>query len=372
MKTIVYLAAVKYDSSSELFAADSEAALAAKIAGYCRTHWSTVDQNLYGNTPPDDDQQCVTTYFEDHLDDSISYGCDSIEVNGSPHSLKQAMNTDTNPPTQPTDDELWSELRHLTHHTDDELWSEIQRRRNDPGTVAELLALLTPADSSESVLGLAGRLYSRARLADDLRRNEESTSMPHCKLAVADWLHKSRRWLPVTEAHWDYWLGCLPPAQLTRSRMLTGEPYSGSFSFMLLRTTGKTLTNYWVTLATASECLAEDFVEKLPFATDLPVFRDVGPEPVALEDPFSSGALYIPTRYIQDRRIRESYKNDAYAILLLRHLNGDVDTLRWPVFEAQQLRDALYDARENGMIPADATTATLPDGSELTIDQPPT
>lgn len=49
---------------------------------------------------------------------------------------------------------------------------------------------------------------------------------------------------------------------------------------------------------------------------------------------------------------------------------GDVSVPQWPDPDPQTLRNALYDAREMGAIPASLFAVTLPDGSDFEIDGP--
>lgn len=55
-------------------------------------------------------------------------------------------------------------------------------------------------------------------------------------------------------------------------------------------------------------------------------------------------------------------------ILLKMHDAGDCDTIKWPDYDASDLRSALYDARETGCIPADTKDVLLPDGTVFEIE----
>lgn len=80
--------------------------------------------------------------------------------------------------------------------------------------------------------------------------------------------------------------------------------------------------------------------------------------------------LNIPNSAISDALQRE-WANGDDVLLLRRYDAGDVDTIPWPnpdKGDLENLRAALYDAREMGQIPGNTTSVLLPDGSEFTID----
>lgn len=56
------------------------------------------------------------------------------------------------------------------------------------------------------------------------------------------------------------------------------------------------------------------------------------------------------------------------AILLKMHDAGYCDTIKWPDYDASDLRSALYDARETGCIPADTKDVLLPDETVFEIE----
>lgn len=76
MKIITYIAAIEHQSGMDLHTASSEDALAAKVAAYCRSHWQ---QRLWGDAPATD-AEVITTYFNDHDNDSITTEVDSVEI----------------------------------------------------------------------------------------------------------------------------------------------------------------------------------------------------------------------------------------------------------------------------------------------------
>ena len=84
----------------------------------------------------------------------------------------------------------------------------------------------------------------------------------------------------------------------------------------------------------------------------------------------ANGQLLIPNSAISDALQREWADGDD-VLLLRRYDAGDCDTIPWPnpdKGDLENLRAALYDAREMGQIPGDTTSVLLPDGSEFTID----
>lgn len=75
------------------------------------------------------------------------------------------------------------------------------------------------------------------------------------------------------------------------------------------------------------------------------------------------GSLYTSTKDIVDDICRKHYGGDEFAILLC-FFDQDVNSIAWPNPDLRELRSALYDARETGMIPF-VQSVELPDGSEL-------
>jgi hypothetical protein len=55
------------------------------------------------------------------------------------------------------------------------------------------------------------------------------------------------------------------------------------------------------------------------------------------------------------------------TLLIYYYPSGDVDTIAWPRPNPQHLRSALYDAREQGIIP-NVPAVILPSGKEFLID----
>lgn len=78
------------------------------------------------------------------------------------------------------------------------------------------------------------------------------------------------------------------------------------------------------------------------------------------------GLLHTKTSDIVDDICREHYGQDEHSILMRFFDAGDVTTIAWPNPDFDDLRNALYDARETGMIP-NVETVTLPNGRLLFI-----
>lgn len=86
--------------------------------------------------------------------------------------------------------------------------------------------------------------------------------------------------------------------------------------------------------------------------------------------------LHVPFTGIADDLMRQHYAEpsgedlpaDRDPILLFEHPGGDHDTVKWPRPNRKHLAGALYDAREQGLIP-DNPVVLLPDGKEFNIDQ---
>lgn len=77
------------------------------------------------------------------------------------------------------------------------------------------------------------------------------------------------------------------------------------------------------------------------------------------------GLLHTKTSDIVDNICREHYGQDEHSILLSFSHEG-VTQIAWPEPDFDDLRNALYDARETGMIP-NVQTVTLPNGRLLFI-----
>jgi len=77
------------------------------------------------------------------------------------------------------------------------------------------------------------------------------------------------------------------------------------------------------------------------------------------------GTLYTSENDIVDELMKAHYEDDGVCILI-SHVEG-VNSICWPNPNEQDLRSALFDSREKGLIP-NVTKVELPDGSEFKID----
>jgi hypothetical protein len=94
------------------------------------------------------------------------------------------------------------------------------------------------------------------------------------------------------------------------------------------------------------------------------------PSPVQLVA--SGGRLYASLDYMKEHNPTDyamylKMFPDGLTILTRVYDAGDCDTIRWPNPDLENLRGALFDAREQGFIP-DLGVVKLPDGSEFKID----
>lgn len=82
MKIVTYIAAIECQSGTDLYAASSEEALNAKLAAYCRSHWETTAWRVAERASPipDTDAEIIERFFDDHENDSLTTGCDSVDV----------------------------------------------------------------------------------------------------------------------------------------------------------------------------------------------------------------------------------------------------------------------------------------------------
>lgn len=78
------------------------------------------------------------------------------------------------------------------------------------------------------------------------------------------------------------------------------------------------------------------------------------------------GRLYTAHADIVDKLMKDYYKDNV--ILIKQYDAGDYDTIKFPKPNEENLRSALYDARETGVIPGDTTEVELPDGTIFQID----
>lgn len=76
------------------------------------------------------------------------------------------------------------------------------------------------------------------------------------------------------------------------------------------------------------------------------------------------GDLHTRLEDIKDPLQRKWHTQD---VLMVSHYDaGDCDTIAWPEYDAENLRSALYNAREMGLIPF-VHSVLLPDGKEFAI-----
>lgn len=91
MKIITYIAAVEHISGMDLHAAASEEALNAKLAAYCRSHWETISWKGEARPEiPETNDATIALYFDDHEDDRLTTGCDSVEIDA--HLVVESFN----------------------------------------------------------------------------------------------------------------------------------------------------------------------------------------------------------------------------------------------------------------------------------------
>ena len=91
-----------------------------------------------------------------------------------------------------------------------------------------------------------------------------------------------------------------------------------------------------------------------------PIGTDLEKRDKALYDYFKSGHDTDPFR-------KEGDTEGPSSPLLFQHPGGDYDSIKWPDYDPTHLAGALYDAREQGLIP-DVSSVILPDGTTFDID----
>ena len=79
------------------------------------------------------------------------------------------------------------------------------------------------------------------------------------------------------------------------------------------------------------------------------------------------GCLHTPKSVITDPLLIEHFTDNP--ILIRIYDAGDCDTIKWPNPNIENLRIALYDCRETGVLPHDIVSVILPDGTEFLIDE---
>lgn len=77
------------------------------------------------------------------------------------------------------------------------------------------------------------------------------------------------------------------------------------------------------------------------------------------------GTLYSPYS-AADQAVKDFQDDQDDFILIYYYPSGDVDTIKFPDFNADHLRGALYDMREQGYFP-DCQAVLLPDGTEFSF-----
>ncbi len=77
------------------------------------------------------------------------------------------------------------------------------------------------------------------------------------------------------------------------------------------------------------------------------------------------GCLYTP-KEAMSKELRDLDFYQDNPILIVHHPEGDHDTIKWPRPNAKHLRSALFDAREQGLIP-DVREVLLPNGEMFVI-----
>jgi len=94
------------------------------------------------------------------------------------------------------------------------------------------------------------------------------------------------------------------------------------------------------------------------------------PTPSTVTLQIEDGILCLPLSGITDALMRDFFKDEETVLLICQYPAGDHDLAHWPFCEDGEriLRSALYDAREQGLMP-DAKTVVLPDGTEFVIDK---
>lgn len=83
-----------------------------------------------------------------------------------------------------------------------------------------------------------------------------------------------------------------------------------------------------------------------------------------------AGRLYTAFEDIVCARLKQYFEIPGVnpdPVLFFYHPGGDMDTIRFPDYDAKHLRRALFDARETGQID-DVPMVLLPDGTEFLID----
>lgn len=75
-------------------------------------------------------------------------------------------------------------------------------------------------------------------------------------------------------------------------------------------------------------------------------------------------ALYIPFSAITDKLQRE-WANGEDRILMRQYDEGDCDTIRWPMPNIENMKAALFDAREMGLL--EGSEVLLPNGKAISF-----
>lgn len=86
-----------------------------------------------------------------------------------------------------------------------------------------------------------------------------------------------------------------------------------------------------------------------------------------------SGKKYLAVPYclFDDEILRQLHAEEKECSLLAYNYVSEtleIDLIKWPDYNAEHLRSALYDAREQGYLPLDCSYVALPDDTIFDID----
>jgi hypothetical protein len=162
-------------------------------------------------------------------------------------------------------------------HIEQDTESEPKDRADRISILKRLVPYVEDSDAGcTTPASLCLAIWTRVDREENIKRVEESGSWPHCKQAAIDFYNGARRWLPVTEAHWHFWNGVVPPRLVRHDIVLTGEEFTGNLAYAVYRReAGFPDTTYWCALLTPGEVSKGDVRLTLPYATELPTFNDI-------------------------------------------------------------------------------------------------
>ena len=162
MNLPIYIAAIEHMSGMDFYIDTTEAALDARLAAHCRSHWETIPWK--GEVLPDipeTDALTLELYFDDHENDSLTTDCVRLEL---PLTLREQVadvwGTADDYPRSDWQYEVCNGDSHIGY------WEWVEHMRESNG-VAKALAIPPPALRAPTLRAPTLRETITAAVADE-------------------------------------------------------------------------------------------------------------------------------------------------------------------------------------------------------------